>query len=164
GGDQPEGSVRPVRPVAFHDCGDRGRDGGVLEGVSHDGARFQVAALDHDKHSGHHAARFRPAESRGSEQDLREPLLRPPPLLIPKLDTLEHNHGYYLPENKAWRVKDAAVLLVLCSVNTGEKLSNLAALLTSHVASSIWVLCLVNRMGKRTTDFHRRINNMMKGL
>ncbi len=83
---------------------------------------------------------------------------------IPRSDSIESDFPYFLPHDVRTRLEGRSVLLLLSSMHTSEKLRKLVSLLAQSGVARITVLCLLNRMGKRTVDFVSRIERLAQGL
>lgn len=74
------------------------------------------------------------------------------------------NGDYFLLDHYREELAEQRVVLLLSSVQTGHKVKDLATLLASLRVREIRVVCLVNRMGRRTGEFLGSILQLMRGL
>ena len=91
-------------------------------------------------------------------------------VLIPRKDT-HGDYNYFMPPHhvvnlkklKRRKLENREVVLLLTTVQTTEKLRNIASLLASHSVGKITVVCLLNRMGPHIADFLARVDVLLRG-
>lgn len=71
---------------------------------------------------------------------------------------------YFILDHYRDILKDQRVVLLLSSVQSGEKVKDLATTLAGLQVREIRVVCLLNRMGRQTAEFLRRTQQLMRGL
>ena len=85
-------------------------------------------------------------------------------VFIPKRDSLESPKSYFLLPQKAEKLDQKHVVLLLARVHTAESLSSLSSLIATRSVESITAICLINRMGADTDGFVSRIEQVLRGL
>jgi orotate phosphoribosyltransferase len=83
---------------------------------------------------------------------------------VPRCDSIESDFPYFTTAQVRTKIKGKRVILVLSSLQTSGKLRKLVSLLAQSAVEGITVICLLNRMGRRTVDFVSRIKRMLQGL
>ncbi len=86
------------------------------------------------------------------------------PYVILKRDTNDSPQLAYTLYPSTMDLKGKKVILLRTTVSTSEELKNIVALLTVEAVKSIKVICLINRLGVYTTEFIRRIEQLLAGL
>ncbi len=71
---------------------------------------------------------------------------------------------YFIQDHHRDVLQDKRVVLLLSSVQSGEKVKDLSTLLAGLEVREIQVVCLVNRMGRQTAEFLRRAHQLLRGL
>lgn len=85
-------------------------------------------------------------------------------IFIPRSDSIDSDFPFFLARDVRDRLEGKAAILLLSSLHTSEKLRKLVSLLAQNGVSRITVVCLLNRMGKRTVDFVSRIERLAQGV
>ena len=94
------------------------------------------------------------------QQRLREEGAEVPFYVLKReLGDFPHLHQALYPHTH--RVRGRSVVLLRATATTSEELRSIAALLAAENVTSITVICLVNRMGKYTVSFVRRVKELM---
>jgi orotate phosphoribosyltransferase len=71
---------------------------------------------------------------------------------------------YFILDRDREPLEEQTVVLLLSSLQTGQKVKDLATLLASRRVREIRVVCLVNRMGRQARAFLGSIRQLMRGL